>query len=109
MVFTYLINNTDNHLRNHAFIYNGKGFALSPLFDVNPSFFSSSFELSFGMGNDKNGLLEIAKYFYIKEDDALNIYNSSKTKIIEMINDYIKQYPSINKEAIILLKMIENK
>ena len=109
MVFTYLINNTDNHLRNHAFIYNGKGFALSPLFDVNPSFFSSSFELSFGMGNDKNGLLEIAKYFYIKEDDALNIYDSSKTKIIEMINDYIKQYPSINKEAIILLKMIENK
>ena len=109
MVFTYLINNTDNHLRNHAFIYDNKGFSLSPLFDVNPSFSLSSFELPFGLGNDKEGLIKIAKYLHIEENNAKEIYDSSKTKIIEMINDYMNKYPSINKEAIILLKMIENK
>ena len=109
MVFTYLINNTDNHLRNHAFIYDGKGFNLSPLFDVNPSFSTSSFELPFGMGNDKDGLLSMSKYFYVEENEALNIYELFKTKIIQMINGYVDEYPSIKKEAIVLINMIERK
>jgi serine/threonine-protein kinase HipA len=38
MVFTVLISNTDDHLRNHAFIYaNQKGWRLSPAFDMNPT------------------------------------------------------------------------
>lgn len=36
MVFNVLIGNTDDHLRNHAVIDFGKGFRLSPLFDVVP-------------------------------------------------------------------------
>lgn len=38
IVFTVLISNTDDHLRNHAFIYDGqKGWRLSPAFDMNPT------------------------------------------------------------------------
>ena len=36
IVFNMLVSNTDDHLRNHAFILEKKGWKLSPLYDVNP-------------------------------------------------------------------------
>ncbi len=37
IVFTILVTNTDDHLKNHGFVYAGDGmWALSQLFDVNP-------------------------------------------------------------------------
>lgn len=37
MVFTVLISNTDDHLRNHGFLYDGPaGWRLSPAYDLNP-------------------------------------------------------------------------
>lgn len=37
IVFSILISNTDDHLRNHGFLYEGqKGWRLSPVYDVNP-------------------------------------------------------------------------
>jgi serine/threonine-protein kinase HipA len=37
IVFTVLISNTDDHLRNHAFLYESqKGWRLSPAYDMNP-------------------------------------------------------------------------
>jgi len=38
IVFNILISNTDDHLRNHGFLYlNEKGWSLSPIYDVNPT------------------------------------------------------------------------
>lgn len=38
IVFSILISNTDDHLRNHGFLYERyKGWRLSPLYDVNPT------------------------------------------------------------------------
>ena len=36
IVFNMAVTNTDDHLRNHAFILSKQGWVLSPLFDVNP-------------------------------------------------------------------------
>jgi serine/threonine-protein kinase HipA len=36
MVFNILVSNTDDHLRNHAFLHDGDGWRLSPAFDLNP-------------------------------------------------------------------------
>ena len=36
IVFNMAVSNTDDHLRNHAFILTEKGWILSPLYDVNP-------------------------------------------------------------------------
>jgi serine/threonine-protein kinase HipA len=37
IVFSVLISNTDDHLRNHAFLYEGRnGWRLSPAYDLNP-------------------------------------------------------------------------
>lgn len=38
IVFTILVSNTDDHLRNHGFLYERhKGWNLSPVYDVNPT------------------------------------------------------------------------
>lgn len=37
ITFSCLVGNTDDHLRNHAFLLSKKGLSLSPLYDVNPS------------------------------------------------------------------------
>lgn len=39
IVFSILISNTDDHLRNHGFLYDvvGGGWRLAPIFDVNPT------------------------------------------------------------------------
>ena len=37
LVFNILISNTDDHLRNHGFLYGGRdGWRLSPAYDLNP-------------------------------------------------------------------------
>jgi serine/threonine-protein kinase HipA len=36
MVFNILVSNDDDHLRNHAFLYENEGWRLSPLYDVVP-------------------------------------------------------------------------
>lgn len=36
MVFNILISNTDDHLRNHGFLYADDGWRLSPAYDLNP-------------------------------------------------------------------------
>lgn len=36
MTFNVLVSNTDDHLRNHAFLHVGTGWRLSPAYDLNP-------------------------------------------------------------------------
>ncbi|MGD9694192.1 MAG: type II toxin-antitoxin system HipA family toxin [Thermoleophilia bacterium] len=37
ILLSVLISNTDDHLRNHGFLREGRGWRLAPLFDVNPN------------------------------------------------------------------------
>ncbi|HXL88872.1 MAG TPA: type II toxin-antitoxin system HipA family toxin [Streptosporangiaceae bacterium] len=37
IIFSVLTGNTDDHLRNHAFLRRGRGWALSPAYDLNPN------------------------------------------------------------------------
>jgi serine/threonine-protein kinase HipA len=37
IVFSILIHNTDDHLRNHGFFVGVRGISLSPAYDINPS------------------------------------------------------------------------
>ncbi len=80
IVFTVLISNVDDHMRNHGFLYEGSdGWVLSPVYDLNPvpvdvkprvlssaidfEDQSASFELA----------LEVAPYFELEEDEATAI------------------------------------
>ena len=69
MVFNILVSNDDDHLRNHAFLWNGnlKGWELSPLYDVVPRpSFAHERNLHLGIG-DKGRLATL--------DNALSGYS----------------------------------
>ena len=73
IVFNMAISNTDDHLRNHAFILKKSGWALSPLYDVNPVPYGD--ELSLNVNEDDNRIsiplaIETAYRFSITEEDA---------------------------------------
>lgn len=46
IVFSMLVSNTDDHLRNHGFILTEQGWRLSPLYDVNPNIYGNSLSLN---------------------------------------------------------------
>ncbi len=76
IVFTILVSNVDDHLKNHGFIYAGQGrWRLSPAFDINPAptrqrmlqtgiMEGESFEASLTLA------LEAASFFDVEEAEA---------------------------------------
>jgi serine/threonine-protein kinase HipA len=68
MVFNISISNTDDHLRNHGFILTGKGWRLSPAFDINPS--TEKDGLALNIDTDSNELsfdlaFSVGEYFML--------------------------------------------
>lgn len=73
IVFNMAVTNTDDHLRNHAFILTDKGWILSPLYDVNPVPYGD--ELSLNVNEDDNSIsidlaVQTAVKFGISKSDA---------------------------------------
>lgn len=73
IVFNMAVTNTDDHLRNHAFILTDKGWILSPLYDVNPVPYGD--ELSLNVDEDDNSIsidlaVQTAVKFGISKSDA---------------------------------------
>ena len=75
IVFNMAVSNTDDHLRNHAFIFTENGWRLSPLYDVNPVPYGD--ELSLNVDEADNSInidlaIETAVRFGISRTDATN-------------------------------------
>ena len=75
IVFSMAVSNTDDHLRNHAFILEKKGWTLSPLYDVNPVPYGD--ELALNVNEDDNRIsvplvLDAAVSFGITKEEAQN-------------------------------------
>ncbi len=75
IVFNMAVTNTDDHLRNHAFLLTKKGWILSPLYDVNPVPYGD--ELSLLVDEEDNRIsidlaVRIAPRFGIPETEAKN-------------------------------------
>ena len=67
------VSNTDDHLRNHAFILTAKGWILSPLYDVNPVPYGEYLSLNVNEDDSRISIdlaVETAGYFGIKQEDA---------------------------------------
>jgi serine/threonine-protein kinase HipA len=77
IVFNILIANIDDHLRNHAFLYEGPdGWRLSPAYDLNPvpadikpRILSTAITEDDGTGSVELAL-QVVEYFGLNEDDA---------------------------------------
>jgi serine/threonine-protein kinase HipA len=80
IVFNILISNTDDHLRNHGFLYdNSTGWRLAPAYDLNPvpadikpRVLSTTIDADDGTASLELAL-DVAAYFDLPEDDALRI------------------------------------
>jgi serine/threonine-protein kinase HipA len=81
IVFSVLISNTDDHLRNHGFLYTGAtGWRLSPVFDVNPvptdikyRVLSTAINVDGDPTASLDIALEVAPQFGLKATDAKRI------------------------------------
>lgn len=80
IVFSILISNTDDHLRNHGFLWTGPaGWRLSPAYDLNPvpsdikpRVLSTAIDLDDATASLKLAL-QVASYFELSEDEAHQI------------------------------------
>ncbi len=74
IVFNVLISNTDDHLRNHGFLLvPGKGWRLSPVFDINPVPNSEGLKLNISQADNALNLdlvRSVAPYFRVAVRDA---------------------------------------
>lgn len=73
IVFFMAVSNTDDHLRNHGFIYTPEGWRLSPLYDVNPVPYGHELSLSVDELNNSIEMelaLSVAAKFGINSSDA---------------------------------------
>lgn len=75
MVFNILCNNNDDHLRNHGFLWDRKGWRLSPGYDILPSpQVSLERDLAIGVGRNgrqatlRNALSDIASFGLSREE-----------------------------------------
>jgi serine/threonine-protein kinase HipA len=88
IIFNILISNTDDHLRNHGFLFPATaGWRLSPAYDLNPMPIDIkprvlSTEIDFGNATASVELaLNIAGYFELNHDKALDIVSEVKTAV----------------------------
>ena len=90
IVFSILISNTDDHLRNHGFLYERyKGWRLSPLYDVNPTpieikprVLTTTIDLDNGTAS-LDIALSVAKEFGLTQEEAKKIAKEVGNAVVQ--------------------------
>lgn len=86
IVFSIMISNTDDHLRNHGFLYESEmGWRLSPVYDINPNPQNAGVLTTY-ISEDNNSAdtdlaLSVAEYFGLNGKDAKLILNNIKNAV----------------------------
>lgn len=95
IVFSILVSNTDDHLRNHNFILSEQGWKLAPLFDVNPNPFGKELSLNITENNNLKRLslaMDTAKYYNLSFEKA----KSNAIHIATIVKDNWRQLAKVN-------------
>ena len=82
ILFTILISNTDDHLRNHGFLWMDGTWKLSPAYDINPSIDKNGLSLNIDMYDNSLSidlLLSVTHYFQLHENECKNIIEEVST------------------------------
>jgi serine/threonine-protein kinase HipA len=84
MIFSICISNTDDHLRNHGFLWDKKGIRLSPAYDINPNPLGTGLSLCIDM--DDNSLstelaLSVSEFFNVPPLSAQSILSDIKKAV----------------------------
>ena len=90
MLFNVLCRNTDDHPRNHGFLWSEKGLALSPAYDIVPtptrSGVGTDFSLSMSLGDRGReatmlNAVSLSARFGLSRDEAQLIVEEMKTSV----------------------------
>jgi len=95
IVFNMAVTNSDDHLRNHAFLLKNSGWKLSPLYDVNPVPYGD--ELSLNVNETDNRIsvdlaIETAVHFGISLSEAERQAREILTQVRENWERLARQY-----------------
>ena len=90
LVFSAMINNTDNHLRNHSFLLTPDGWILSPAYDLNPSIHGRESVLAVDEGIHiftMEAIVETSLFYNLEQAEAMTI--------IDEVRDAVSQWESM--------------
>lgn len=84
IIFNIAVSNTDDHLRNHGFIYHKRGWLLSPAYDINPVTPASGLHLN--ISDTDNSLsyelaMEVIDFFQLGKARAVQIKDEVMTSV----------------------------
>lgn len=87
IVFNIAVSNTDDHLRNHGFLYQSGGWVLSPAYDINPVTPANGLHLN--ITDEDNSLdyglaLEVIDFFQLDLSEAETI----KDQVVESVSTW---------------------
>ena len=87
IVFNIAVSNTDDHLRNHGFIYHKGGWLLSPAYDINPVTPANGLHLN--ISDNDNSLsyelaMEVIDFFRLSEARAVQI----KSEVLASVSNW---------------------
>ena len=105
MVFNVIINNTDDHLRNHGFIYNKDGWEIAPAFDITIGVYDTNHVLRFDETRTSISLKDIkslAKRFRLSELDGQKIVDKTVEVVSKNFDRLSKKYQLTREEATLL-------
>ncbi|MCX6307396.1 MAG: type II toxin-antitoxin system HipA family toxin [Bacteroidia bacterium] len=89
VLFSVCVSNTDDHLRNHGFLYTEAGWTLSPAFDINANETGTSLKLN--IDEEDNSLdidlvMRMAGHYLISEDRA----DAIKAEVLGAVSNWRK-------------------
>jgi serine/threonine-protein kinase HipA len=88
MVFGILISNTDDHLRNHGFLYySTQGWVLSPAYDINPNTEKKFFATAVDYTGAQNSI-----YLALNNINAFNLSNLEANKILDEVKTAVSTW-----------------
>ncbi len=114
IIFNILINNCDDHLRNHGFIYKDDAWSLAPQFDVNISIDKNVHALNFlnDDSNDISNIYEVGRFLSYDVKFIYNEINKFSTIIENNFEKLAQKYSAKESEIKImktaLFKIIDN-
>ena len=84
IAFSVCISNTDDHLRNHGFLLNDKGWTLSPAYDINPNPDGKGLKLNIDVDDnslDLDLVLSVSDFFRLEKQEAQTIIEQTKNVV----------------------------
>lgn len=96
IALSVMLNNTDDHLRNHGFLRSGSGWRLSPVFDINPNPNRAALrETSIFMEREKKAALAALS----ENADAFDLLAHEASGILSNVTSAVRGFEAFAKQA----------